>query len=111
HSRGGHQIDAGFAPCRSALGHGRSGSPARDASARARQSVSWSRSLDVRFSDDGAPAQSVSDTTALTQDKMMTSLQDLIVRLGRLDACAISDALDALGLTGVVTGIHRLSSD
>jgi 4-hydroxy-4-methyl-2-oxoglutarate aldolase len=36
---------------------------------------------------------------------------DLASRLARLDACAISDALDKLGIAGVVTGIHRLSSD
>ena len=31
-------------------------------------------------------------------------------RLARLDACAVSDALDKLGLTGAVTGLQRLSS-
>jgi regulator of RNase E activity RraA len=31
--------------------------------------------------------------------------------LNRLDACAVSDALDKLGLAGVVTGIHRLSTE
>jgi 4-hydroxy-4-methyl-2-oxoglutarate aldolase len=32
----------------------------------------------------------------------------LVARLARLDACALSDALDALGLSGTVTGIpHR----
>jgi len=34
-----------------------------------------------------------------------------VSRLNRLDACAVSDALDKLGLSGVVTGIHRLSTD
>jgi len=38
-------------------------------------------------------------------------MDDLVARLGRLDACAVSDALDKLGLTGVVTGIPRLSTD
>jgi 4-hydroxy-4-methyl-2-oxoglutarate aldolase len=28
-----------------------------------------------------------------------------------LDTCAVSDALDKLGLTGALTGIHRVSSD
>jgi len=32
-------------------------------------------------------------------------------RLVRLDTSVVSDALDRLGLTGVVTGIHRLSTD
>jgi regulator of RNase E activity RraA len=32
-------------------------------------------------------------------------------RLARLDACAVSDALDRLGLTGAVTGLHRLTTD
>jgi regulator of RNase E activity RraA len=38
-------------------------------------------------------------------------MDDLAARLGRLDSCALSDALDKLGLTGVVTGIHRLATD
>jgi regulator of RNase E activity RraA len=33
------------------------------------------------------------------------------VRLSALDSCAISDALDKLGLEGVVIGISRVSSD
>jgi regulator of RNase E activity RraA len=37
--------------------------------------------------------------------------QSPIFRLNRLDACAVSDALDKLGLAGVVTGIHRLSTE
>jgi 4-hydroxy-4-methyl-2-oxoglutarate aldolase len=36
---------------------------------------------------------------------------ELIARLGRLDSCAVSDALDKLGLKGTVTGIHRLSTE
>jgi 4-hydroxy-4-methyl-2-oxoglutarate aldolase len=32
-------------------------------------------------------------------------------RLARLDTCVLSDALDRLGLPGVVTGISRLSTD
>jgi len=36
---------------------------------------------------------------------------DLLARLGRLDACAVSDALDKLGLKGAVSGIERLSTD
>jgi 4-hydroxy-4-methyl-2-oxoglutarate aldolase len=43
-------------------------------------------------------------------------MDELIARLSRLDSCAVSDALDKLGLdksgkTGAVTGIRRLSSD
>ena len=34
-----------------------------------------------------------------------------VLRLNRLDACAVSDALDKLGLVGVVTGIHRVATD
>ena len=37
-------------------------------------------------------------------------MNDAIGRLARLDACAVSDALDKLGLHGAVTGIQRLSS-
>src|SRR5262249_7511262 len=37
-------------------------------------------------------------------------MDDFVDRLTRLDACAVSDALDKLGLTGVVTGLHRLST-
>src|SRR4029077_17104982 len=35
----------------------------------------------------------------------------LVARLGQLDSCAVSDALDKLGLKGAVAGIHRLSTD
>jgi len=38
-------------------------------------------------------------------------MDDPTVRLARVDTCAVSDALDKLGLTGAVTGIHRLSTD
>lgn len=37
-------------------------------------------------------------------------MNDVANRLAHLDACAVSDALDKLGLTGAVTGIQRLSS-
>ena len=37
-------------------------------------------------------------------------MDDLLMRLARLDACAVSDALDKLGLTGAVTGIQRLTT-
>ena len=37
-------------------------------------------------------------------------MDDLLMRLARLDACALSDALDKLGLTGAVTGIQRLTT-
>ena len=38
-------------------------------------------------------------------------MDDLITRLTRLDACAVSDALDKLRLTGVVSGLHRLATN
>ncbi|MSQ73471.1 MAG: RraA family protein [Betaproteobacteria bacterium] len=34
---------------------------------------------------------------------------DLVARLARLDCCAVSDAMDRLGLAGVVTGLAPLS--
>jgi len=36
---------------------------------------------------------------------------DLHSRLAQLDSCVVSDALDKLGLTGVVGGLTRLSTD
>jgi regulator of RNase E activity RraA len=36
---------------------------------------------------------------------------DFISRLNKLDSCAVSDALDKLGLKGSVTGIHRYTTD
>jgi regulator of RNase E activity RraA len=36
--------------------------------------------------------------------------EDIAVRLNRLDTCAVSDAMDKLGLRGVVTGIHQYST-
>jgi regulator of RNase E activity RraA len=38
-------------------------------------------------------------------------MDELISRLSSLDSCAISDALDKLGLKGVVTGLRRYSTD
>jgi 4-hydroxy-4-methyl-2-oxoglutarate aldolase len=38
-------------------------------------------------------------------------MDDALTRLARLDACAVSDALDKLGLAGAATGIHRMSTD
>src|SRR5262245_17764756 len=38
-------------------------------------------------------------------------MDDFTDRLSRLDACAVSDALDRLGLPGVVIGLHRLATD
>ena len=35
----------------------------------------------------------------------------MISRLLKLDSCAVSDALDKLGLKGSVTGIQRYSTD
>jgi 4-hydroxy-4-methyl-2-oxoglutarate aldolase len=37
-------------------------------------------------------------------------MSDEVSRLNRLDSCAISDAMDKLGLRGVVTGIHQYST-
>ena len=37
-------------------------------------------------------------------------MSDEVARLNRLDTCAVSDAMDKLGLRGVVTGIHQLSA-
>ncbi|HXR25361.1 MAG TPA: RraA family protein [Candidatus Binataceae bacterium] len=36
---------------------------------------------------------------------------DFISRLSKLDSCAVSDALDKLGLKGSVTGIHRFTTE
>jgi regulator of RNase E activity RraA len=38
-------------------------------------------------------------------------MSDHVSRLGELDTCAVSDALDKLGLPSAVTGIGRLSTD
>jgi 4-hydroxy-4-methyl-2-oxoglutarate aldolase len=38
-------------------------------------------------------------------------MDDFVARLGRVDSCAVSDALDKLGLKGAVTGLHRFSTD
>jgi 4-hydroxy-4-methyl-2-oxoglutarate aldolase len=38
-------------------------------------------------------------------------MSDFVSRLQRLDSCAVSDALDKLGLAGSVTGIHRYTTD
>jgi len=38
-------------------------------------------------------------------------MEDLIARLLKLDSCAVSDALDKLGLKGSVTGIHRYTTE
>jgi len=38
-------------------------------------------------------------------------MDEYVERLKRVDSCAVSDALDKLGLTGAVTGIARVSSD
>lgn len=37
-------------------------------------------------------------------------MNDAVTRLRRLDCCAISDAMDKLGLRGSVSGLHPLSS-
>lgn len=36
---------------------------------------------------------------------------EIVTRLARMDTCAVSDALDKLGLPGEVTGLQRLSTD
>lgn len=38
-------------------------------------------------------------------------MDDVLTRLGQLDSCAISDALDKLGLKGVAAGVHRVATD
>ena len=38
-------------------------------------------------------------------------MSDVIARLAQLDTCAVSDALDKLGLTGVASGVHRVATD
>jgi regulator of RNase E activity RraA len=37
-------------------------------------------------------------------------MNEAAARLMRLDACAVSDAMDKLSLRGVVTGIHQYST-
>jgi 4-hydroxy-4-methyl-2-oxoglutarate aldolase len=37
-------------------------------------------------------------------------MDDLTTRLSRLDSCAVSDALDKLGLTGVALGLQRVAT-
>ncbi len=41
---------------------------------------------------------------------MSGTTDDAAARLAQLDACAVSDALDKLGLSGAVTGLQRLSA-
>ena len=38
-------------------------------------------------------------------------MSEFVTRLSRLDSCAVSDALDKLGLKGSVTGIHRYTTE
>ena len=38
-------------------------------------------------------------------------MNEFVARLHEMDSCAVSDALDKLGLPGSVTGLQRLSSD
>jgi 4-hydroxy-4-methyl-2-oxoglutarate aldolase len=38
-------------------------------------------------------------------------MNEMVSRLARLDSCAVSDALDKLGLKGSVTGLERFSTD
>jgi regulator of RNase E activity RraA len=41
----------------------------------------------------------------------MSDAHDFVPRLRRLDACAVSDALDSLGLSGSVSGVPQVSGD
>ena len=41
----------------------------------------------------------------------LSGMDEVLARFSRLDACAVSDGLDKLGLKGVVSGIHRFSTD
>lgn len=41
----------------------------------------------------------------------MAGNNEQVARLGRLDSCAVSDALDSLGLPPAVSGINRLATD
>jgi 4-hydroxy-4-methyl-2-oxoglutarate aldolase len=38
-------------------------------------------------------------------------MDEVTTRLARLDSCAVSDAMDKLGLAGVASGIERLATD
>jgi len=38
-------------------------------------------------------------------------MNEFVSRLSKLDSCALSDALDKLGLKGSVTGIHRFTTE
>jgi len=40
----------------------------------------------------------------------MSGSGDLVARLNRLDCCAVSDALDKLGLSGAVTGLKQFAA-
>ena len=42
---------------------------------------------------------------------VIPEMDELVLRLNRLDSCAVSDALDKLGLQGAVGGIHRFSTE
>jgi 4-hydroxy-4-methyl-2-oxoglutarate aldolase len=42
---------------------------------------------------------------------VLTDMDNIVSRLHRLDSCAVSDALDKLGLPAAVSGIHRFSTD
>lgn len=44
----------------------------------------------------------------MTQTELAPADADVVRRLGALDACAVSDALDTLGLPGAVVGIRPL---
>lgn len=41
----------------------------------------------------------------------MTKITDIVTRLRRLDTCALSDALDKLGIQGAVSGLAQLATN
>jgi regulator of RNase E activity RraA len=43
----------------------------------------------------------------LAEDKTPSSTTDIVARLRHLDCCAISDAFDRLGLTGIISGVPQ----
>ncbi len=43
--------------------------------------------------------------------EVMTDANEYVTRLRKVDCCAVSDALDSLKLTGVVTGLPQQSGD
>jgi regulator of RNase E activity RraA len=48
---------------------------------------------------------------AASKAKRGIDTEEAVTRLNRLDSCAVSDAMDKLGLRGVVTGIRQYSTE